>query len=108
LNGTSNTSTTSKKSKRIGILQAILYGIPEPECFSYAREFVALGSLLHKIFYGVKEMDDGQEVIAFAKVTVPKKGEVGAKANAVENDTEVKIEVEERLDRHDGADMIAK
>jgi hypothetical protein len=101
-------STTSNESKRVGILQAMLDGVPDPESFSYAREIMTPSSLVHKILYGVKEMDEGQNVIAFAKVTVPKAEKVEAEANAILKGVEVRIEVEERLERDDGAGMIAK
>ena len=67
VNGSSTTHT-----KHTGVLQAILYGVPDPERFSYKRELVAPGSLLHKILYGIKEMDDGEGIVPVSSVTVAK------------------------------------
>ncbi|CAO2657453.1 Nn.00g035790.m01.CDS01 [Neocucurbitaria sp. VM-36] len=41
--------------KRISILQAVLYGISEPETFSYTKGVVKDGSGLHKVLYGVRD-----------------------------------------------------
>jgi hypothetical protein len=86
----------------------MLYGVLEPENFSFTREIVAPGSLVHKILYGVKEDGEGEGVVAVATVTVPKAEKVEVEANAVVKGVEVRIEIEERLERDDGAGMIAK
>lgn len=72
MNSTTITSASDTCTKRTGILQAILYGVPDPELFSYRQEMVAPGSFLHKILYGVKEKDDGDGVVAVANVTTVK------------------------------------
>ncbi|OAL05970.1 hypothetical protein IQ06DRAFT_73892 [Phaeosphaeriaceae sp. SRC1lsM3a] len=45
---------TAVQSKRVGILQAILYGIPEPEKGGIKEE----GGFLHKVLHGVNEEKD--------------------------------------------------
>jgi len=67
-----NRSTAVGPPKSFGILQAVLYGVPQPEKFSFAREVVAPGSFLDKILHGVKEMNTGDEIVAVAKVTALK------------------------------------
>jgi hypothetical protein len=49
MNSTITTSASDTCTKRTGILQAILYGVPDPERFPYRQEMVASGSFLHKI-----------------------------------------------------------
>jgi hypothetical protein len=103
-------SSTSPSSKRVGVLQALLYGVPKPGTFSYAREVVAPGSLVHKILYGVKEMDDGERVVATAKVTAPRAGEEKAEreSRTVVRGQEVSVGVEGALEREGGTGMVAK
>ncbi|CAI9626311.1 unnamed protein product [Alternaria burnsii] len=96
VDGSSTTHT-----KHTGVLQAILYGVPDPERFSYKRELVAPGSLLHKILYGIKEMDDGEGVVPVSSVTVAKvedeamgEDNAGRKAKiTVVKNVDVKVEV---------------
>jgi hypothetical protein len=108
VNGAS--TTTTPQSKHVGVLKAILYGVSELEKFSYACEVVAPGSLLNKVLYGVEEMDDGDEKIAVAEVTVPEERERKAdgEARPVAKNQEVKDEVEEVLEKEGGAGIVAK
>jgi hypothetical protein len=113
------TPTTATPANRTGVLQAILYGVADPERFSYMQEMVAPGSLLDKILHGVKEMDDGENVVAVASVTaVEVEQDAIAEEAKVGNDTgimvvknvQVKVEVENVLEKNDdmGEGMIAK
>ncbi|KAH8707155.1 hypothetical protein GQ44DRAFT_731839 [Phaeosphaeriaceae sp. PMI808] len=43
--------------KRIGFLQAVLYGTPEPMKLSFRVGLVRKGGMLHEVLYGVKEND---------------------------------------------------
>jgi hypothetical protein len=51
------TTTLDAVPKRVAFVQAILYGIPEPEKFSYACAVVVPGSFVYKVLCGVKEME---------------------------------------------------
>jgi hypothetical protein len=107
-----SSSSTKLSSQGVNVLQALLYGVPEPEKFSYAHEVVAPGSLVHKVLYGVKEMDDGEKVVATAKVTVPRAGEENAEGESRTvvrgQEVSVGVGVEGVLEREGGAGMVAK
>jgi hypothetical protein len=81
MNETADTATatpTVAQSKRIGAFHAILYGVPDPERFSYRQEMVAPGSFLHKILHGVKEIDHEEGVAAVvASATAVQSDQVG-------------------------------
>jgi hypothetical protein len=118
MNSTTITSASDTCTKRTGILQAILYGVPDPELFSYRQEMVAPGSFLHKILYGVKEKDDGDGVVAVANVTTVKvereairKGELSKETKVVVvKNVEVIVEVGKVMEKDNdmGQGMIAK
>jgi hypothetical protein len=50
--------------KHIGILQAMLYGVPKETCgeFSYLRELVREGSWVGSVLFGVKEKEEDGKV----------------------------------------------
>ncbi|KAF1945085.1 hypothetical protein EJ02DRAFT_451921 [Clathrospora elynae] len=101
-----NGTTDCNSVQRFGILQAILYSVLNPETFSYAHEVVPPGSLLDKVLHGIKEMEDGEEVISIAKLTA-------AKSDETENTVmvrNVEVEVEETLEHegHCGFGIVAK
>lgn len=94
------------KALRTGVLQALLYGVPEPEKYSFARESVAAGSLVGKVLHEVKDMDDEVERMAIATVEAvknPDGEEIGtlekeAESKIVVRDVEVKVRVEDVLE----------
>jgi hypothetical protein len=98
---TTTTNHTAAQSKRIGVFHAILYGVPDPERFSYTREMVAPGSFLHKIMYGVKEMDGGEGVVVVAGTTTVQ-SEDKATEVVVVKDVQVSVDVEDVLEKDDG------
>ncbi|KAJ4374063.1 hypothetical protein N0V83_002802 [Neocucurbitaria cava] len=72
---------------RISILQAILYGVPEPEKFSFAKTVVREGGVVHKILYGVKDHEgtcSGGVGVAVA---------VGKVVGVAETETETETEI---------------
>jgi hypothetical protein len=71
-------------TKRVGILQAVLHGVPDPDEASVCRSVLNEGGLLHKVVYGVK---DDEEVVVDAKV-------VGKQNGGEKEDLVVKVEVE--------------
>jgi hypothetical protein len=61
-NTTSNTSAPSGAAlptTRVGILQAVLYGLPDPDKASLRPRGIKEGGLLHKVVYGVKDDEEG-------------------------------------------------
>jgi hypothetical protein len=106
----STTSTPiTAQSKRRGVFHAILYGVPDPERFSYTKEMVAPGSFLHKIMYGVKEMDGGEGVVVVAGTTTVQ-SEDKATEVVVVKDVQVSVDVKDVLEKDDelGQEMMAK
>jgi hypothetical protein len=104
MNDSTGPNSTATKSTRTGVLQALLYGVPDPERFSYTQEMVAPGSLLHKVLHGVKEMDDGEAVVAVVSVMAVKKEDVEMCEDevVVVKDVEVKVQVEDVLEKNSG------
>ncbi len=73
---------TAAQSKRIGVFHAILYGVPDPERFSYTKEMVAPGSFLHKIMYGVKDIDDEESLFTVVGTTTVQSEHKGGKCGS--------------------------
>jgi hypothetical protein len=42
--------------QHVGILQAVLYGLPEPDKVSFMKGVPLEGGMLHKVLYGAKEV----------------------------------------------------
>jgi hypothetical protein len=49
-------SMETQPQQHIGILQAILYGVPDPDKAPFMKSMVHEGGILHKVLYGVKEV----------------------------------------------------
>lgn len=56
-----NTKKEEDETKTVGVLQALLYGIPEPETYSYVREMIGGGGIVGKVLYGVKDAEEGEK-----------------------------------------------
>lgn len=104
-------------SERTGVLQFILYGVPNPERFSYSQELVAPGSLLHKVLHGIKEMDECEGTVASVTVVESENVDLGEEKIKKEEDEAIvvkgmqsKVTVEDVLEKnnHMGHGMIAK
>jgi hypothetical protein len=48
--------SSAADSQHIGVLQAVLYGVPEPGALSLKQGAVREHGILHKVLYGVKEV----------------------------------------------------
>ena len=100
-----------KLPKRIGVLQALLYGIPEPGKFSYAKEVVSEGSFVHKMLYGVKEIEhgSGEAAIVFSKVKVEINEDREEKAVEIREVEVKKVDLEKQyVGRIKAFEMVAK
>ena len=47
--------------QRISVVQAVLYGVPAPEKFSYTDEIIPAGGAMHRLLYGVRDREDSGE-----------------------------------------------
>jgi len=59
--------------RRVGFMQAVLYGVQDPESFSYRECLVRPGGLVHRVLFGVKEETmekDKEEKVAVVRDTV--------------------------------------
>ncbi|KAF2030295.1 hypothetical protein EK21DRAFT_112017 [Setomelanomma holmii] len=81
-------------SERVGVLQAILYGVPEPDK-AVAKQVSKQGGVLHAILYGVKKEEvvtaaKGEAVVGVTAVKVQKDDVVVIKEVEVMKKTEKK------------------
>ncbi|KAF1842356.1 uncharacterized protein K460DRAFT_358975 [Cucurbitaria berberidis CBS 394.84] len=100
-----------KKEKlpaQIGILQAVLYGVPDPEEFSYAQAVVKDGGVLHRVLYGVKDPQKGGEHGGLVGRVEAVKASEDAAAAAVLVIREVKVDLEDNIVEVKGSEIVAK
>jgi hypothetical protein len=100
--------------KRIGVLQAILYGVPDPDGTKSGRVGFQKGGVLHQVFYGVKE--ENKVVVGDAKIVELENEVLDAMIVELENEVldamtaeekkVVKIDVEAKS--HGDFELIAK
>jgi hypothetical protein len=48
----------TQTQQRIGVLQAILYGVPNPDKAPFMESIVHEGGIIYKVLYGLKEVGD--------------------------------------------------
>jgi hypothetical protein len=86
--------------KRVGILQAILYGVPDPDKTKSGQSVMKEGGVLHQVFYGVK---DEQEKGVDAKVVEVENG--GEEEDVVGAEAEEGSDVAQKRGKHVKADL---